>query len=84
MKIPKLNSIVWVEAYDLITFTGETSLDEDVLPVNIYGKLILADDKKVGVSLMETAIDEGKCNFDQRIYIPIGCISKITCLKKGG
>jgi len=83
MKNLKENNVVMVEALDLTTFDGEAATNEDLLPVVVYGRVISVDKIKVCIATMESADGEhGESNFDQRIYIPLGCIVEVTHLRK--
>jgi hypothetical protein len=84
MNIPKINDIVLVYAFDLIEYKEELLPCEDILPVKIYGRVILADKIRIAIATMEADRGgKGDDGFDERIYIPMACVEKITILKRG-
>lgn len=82
----KVGDIVSVHALDLLFYEGYGNISEEgLMPVYVFGRLILMDNEKICVAMAENAVAaHGDSNFDQRMYIPIGCVLDVNVLKQKG
>lgn len=82
----EVGDVVEVCALDLMLYSGSGDLSsEGLLPVRIFGKVLIADKEKICIAMAETMEwGHGESNFDERMYIPIGCVLEVNVLKQKG
>ena len=89
MNIPKtvkVGDVVRVEAIDLTKRSGTLTTEEKHNPqmeVDIYGKVLIIQPEYIGLVFCEDVSGDEDSNFDERLYIPRGCIRDITIFKRG-
>ena len=86
-KTVKVGDVVEIIALDLTKHNGEmdeTEIIEPEMDVLIYGEVFVIQKKYIAVMFCKDLAKHINSNFDERLYIPIGCIKKIIILRRKG